>query len=159
MEMMQEDLFAYERPIAQQTSIIANQNRDPKKQRKPFTLEDFSFYMPREARNLPSGAYGSAALALIHERKFPSWALFCYKDLVAGADQNYKPETPALIAEDCILLHPVQVAGGWKGMMIATESASDQRRVFTDEKGRSYQLTVPYVSTKFVAEEDVTLLL
>ena len=158
-ELFQEDLYAFERPVAQQTAIIANQQRDPKKQRKPFTLDDFSFYMPREARNLPAGAYGSAAMALIKDRKFPSWALFCYKDLAAGANQNYRPENPALIASDCILLHPVQVGGGWKGMMIATESASDQCRTFTDEKGRSYQLTVPYIETKFVAQEDVTLML
>ncbi|MGA0100594.1 MAG: hypothetical protein ACO3HF_00990 [Burkholderiaceae bacterium] len=150
-------MFSYERPIAQQTAIIANQNRDPKKQKKAFSFEDFSFYMPRDARNLPSGSYGAAAVMLLKEKRFPSWALFCYKDLVASARPSYEPELPALIAEDCILLHPTKVAGGWKGMMIAMESASDQKRVFTDGKGGSFVLNVPYVETKFVAEEDVTL--
>lgn len=144
--------------MAQQTAIIANQNRDPKKQKKSFTFEDFSFYIPKEARNLPNGAYGSAAVAAISARQFPSWALFCYKDLVASANPNYVPETPIFAAKDAVLLHPVRDGSGWSGMLIAMESASDEKRTFKDGQGNSYTLTVPYIETKVVAIEDVTLL-
>ena len=157
-KMRQYDLFDYERPIAQQTAVIANQNRDPKKQKKGFSFQDFSFYIPQEERNLPNGAYGSAALAALKERRFPSWALFCYKDLVATADQGYVPHMPILVAEDAILLHPVKDGHGWRGMLVAQESASEKRRTFDDGQGNSITLTVPFVETKFVAIEDVTLL-
>ena len=153
----QAGLFDYERPIAQQTSIIANQQRDPKKQKKPFSLEDFSFYIQREDRNLPAGAYGSAALRAIKEELFPSWALFCYQDLANGADQAYSPENPILVCEDAILLHPVKTPGGVAGMLIAQESASEHQRVMRDVEGRTYRVIIPYIETKVVAIEDVTL--
>jgi len=156
--MRQYDLFDMERPIAQQTAIIANQNRDPKKQKKGFTFEDFSFYMPREERNLPNGAYGSAALAAIKGGRYPSWALFCYRDLISGADQSYVPAESILVASDAVLLHPIKHGAGWKGMLIAQESASEQKRVFEDSQGNCWTLTVPFVETKIVAIEDVTLL-
>lgn len=157
-KLHQAGLFDYERPIAQQTAIIANQNRDPKKQKRAFSFEDFAFYIPRESRNLPNGAYGSAALAAIKAKHFPSWALFCYKDLVSSADQNYVPEVPVLFAKDAILLHPVKDGAGWRGMLIAMESAGNERRVFQDGQGNTWTLTVPFIETKVVAVEDVTLL-
>lgn len=157
-KIYQHGLFDYERPIAQQTAILANQNRDPKKQKKGFTFEDFSFYIPRDERDLPDGAYGSAALAAISARLYPGWALFCYKDLVAGADTSYVPNEPILVAPDAILLHPVRSGAGWKGMLIAQESASEQQRRFEDSQGNVYTLTVPFIETKIVAVEDVTLM-
>lgn len=157
-KIRQRELFDYERPIAQQSSILANSNRDPKKQKKPFTLEDFSFYMPREEKNLPSGAYGSAAMEAIKQGIYPSWALFCFADLKAGANPSYVPEMPILVAKDALLLHPVRNASGWSGMLIAAESASEQKRVFTDGKGNEWSLHVPFIGTKYVAQEDITLL-
>ena len=157
-KLYQSSLFDYERPIAQQTAVIANQNRDPKKQRRGFTLEDFSFYISRDERNLPAAAYGSAALAAIKARSYPTWALFCYKDLAAVADPDYVPELPLLSCEDAILLHPVRSGRGWRGMLIAQETASEQRRTFQDGRGNMITLTVPHVQTKIVAIEDVTLM-
>jgi hypothetical protein len=152
----QEHLYDIERPIALQTSVISNQNRDPKKN-KASLPEDFSYYLSRQARDLPSGAYGSAAMALIKERRMPPWALFCYKDLSSAADASYTPLEPALMAEDAILLHPIREGAGYKGMLIAMESASEQKRVFRDSDGKETELIIPFVGTKFVAEEDIIL--
>jgi hypothetical protein len=151
------ELNAYERPIALQTSVIANQNRDPKKQRKPFMPADYAYYVPREDINLPDHAYGSAAMVAIKQGVFPSWALFCYKDLASGSDPGYVPEDPILVSEDAILLHPMPAAGGLGGMLVALESASLQTREFRNLKGEMFLLEVPEIPTKAVAVEGVTL--
>lgn len=155
--VMSEELANYERPIATQTALLANQNRDPKKQRKPFDPRDFSYYLPRDERNLPTDVYGSAAMLMVRAGRFPSWALFCYKDLAASATEDYIPAMCALVSKDAILLHPVRTNNGWKGMLIAQESASESRRVFTDDEGHEYTLSVPFIETKFVAKEGVEL--
>jgi hypothetical protein len=152
----QKYLYDIERPIALQTSIITNQNRDPKKG-KMSTPEEFSYYISRELRDLPSRSYGSAAMTLIKQRRMPPWALFCYKDLSAAADPSYVPPEPALIACDAMLLHPVRQGSGYMGMLIAMESASEQERVFKNSNDEEIRLIVPFVRTKFIAEEDVTL--
>lgn len=143
-----------ERPIALQTSLIANQNRDPKKRRNPFTWEDFAMYSSQKNENQADGRYGAAMLQLIKQNRMPPWALFCYKELAASANQEYVPAEPAFIAEDAILLHPVKKTGGYEGLLIAAESAGDQTRVFTDSKGNRVTLRVPFIETKFVARED-----
>ena len=153
----QSELHDYERPIALNTTVIASQNRDPKKGKMP-TYSDFSFYKPVEDGDRPDYVYGSAYMALVREKRLPPWALFCFKDLSAAANAGYDPVEPALIAEDAILLHPRKVGpGSYEGLLIAMESASEERRSFTDSKGQVVSLRLPYVGTKFIAEEDVIL--
>lgn len=144
-------------PVALQTAVIANQNRDPKKQRKPYTYEDFSVYKPREDLDLPDGHYGAAMLAAISLGLMPSWALFCYKELTSNATQGYAPSEPIFVSEDAVLLHPVPVPSGYEGLLIARESAGNRSIVFKNSKGESIRLNVPHISTKVVAIEDVTL--
>jgi len=146
-----------ERPIALLTSTIANQNRDVKKRKMPFSYEDFSFYKPRNAENMPNYVYGSAMIALAASGRLPTWAMFCYKDLASTAKESYKPAIAAFIGEDAILLHPRKVAGGWEGMLIAMESASEKRRTLKNDYGVSITVTIPTINTKVVAIEDVTL--
>ena len=38
-----ERLYQYELPIAQQTALLANQNRDTKRKPEPYKFSDFSF--------------------------------------------------------------------------------------------------------------------
>lgn len=143
-----------ERPIALQTSVIANQNRDPKKKREPYKWTDFAMYNTQKAENQADSHYGAAMLQLIKQKRMPSWALFCYKDLSVSADETYIPEEAGFIAKDAILLHPLKQAGGYKGLLIAMESASNQSRVFVDSKGNHITLKVPTIETKLVARED-----
>ena len=153
----QAQLHDYERPIALNTTVIASQNRDPKKGKMP-TYTDFSFYKPVEDGDRPDYVYGSAYMSLVKSKRLPPWALFCFKDLSASANAGYEPEEAGLVCDDAILLHPRQVgSNSYEGLLIAMESASEQRRDFVDSKGQVISLTLPYVGTKFIAEEDVIL--
>ena len=155
--MEKEGLYQAELPVAQQTALIANQQRDPKKKVEPFKASDFSFFKPAVSGERPSSHYGSAALAMIKAGTFPSWALFCFKQLSDMADPSYVPGVAGFVSEDAVLLHPTKVDGGYKGLLIARESAGNQRRDFVDDKGLTISLTVPPVRTKTIAEEDITL--
>lgn len=141
------------------SSLYANSQRNTKKQSKPYTYLDFSFYKPKEAGEKPEGYNGAAYLELVRRKLLPSWALFCYKDMAAHAASGYVPGEPALIAEDAVLLHPEpQQGGGYTGMLIALESAGDQERVFMSTKGVEVKLRVPFVETKVIAREDEVLI-
>ncbi len=157
--MQQESLYQYELPIAQQTALLANQQRDVKKKVEPYKLEDFSFFKPAISGDKPSSHYGSAALCMVNNGTFPSWALFCFKELLAMADPAYVPGIPGFVSEDALLLHPVKTDLGYQGLLIARESAGDQTRNFSDGKGNIVPLRVPPIHTKVVAEEDVILYL
>lgn len=146
-----------ELPIANLASLHANSNRDPKRKSKPYSFKDFMFYSDNESGELPSGRYGSAAIALVRERKFPDWALFCFPQLKSGADPDSVPSILAFIAEDAILLAPIKTQSGWSGLLIARESASEKTRQFKDDNGNVHKLTLPFVETKVIAREGITL--
>ena len=147
-----------ERPTAVLTSMIANVNRDVKKNRKGYTASDFYLYEPAEQRDIPHGSFGAAALALIKQQKFPSWGLFCFKALQeAAASSPIPPKDLALMADGAMLLAPVATDEGFSGMLICTEAASDKILPFEDDDGNVYLLETPPQPTKFVAEEDVVL--
>lgn len=151
------ELHAAERPVALNTQLLANLNRDPKKQKKPIPIEEFFLYQPREERDLPSGSAGAAAISLISSGMYPAWALFCYKELASGASES-APPLLAFMAEDAILLAPQRTpAGGYKGLLIALESAGDRWIRMESPCGKKVELFVPAVPTKVVAEDDVTL--
>jgi len=155
--MHQTTLYEHELPTAQQTVLLANQQRDPKRKAEAYKIEDFSFFKPKDSSKLPSSKYGSAALAMVKDGSFPSWALFCFKELSSIADPGYVPGISGFVSEDAILLHPVKAETGYKGLLIAKESASNQVRQFSDGRGGSLILNVPFVHTKIIAEEDITL--
>lgn len=136
----------------------ANSNRDKKRQPQPYTYLDFSFYKPQDAGETPDGHNGAAYLELIRLKLLPSWALFCYKELASASTPGYVPGEPALISKDAILLHPELKPNGYSGLLIAMESASDEKRVFTSTKGIEVVLQVPYIETKFVARENELLI-
>lgn len=150
-------LHENERPTALLASLIANQNRNNKKHKDPYTLDQFCLYRPREQQEIPAYVYGSAAVAAIKRGLLPPWALFCYKQLAASASPDYEPTISIMVAEDALLLHPIRTEDGWKGMLIAMESAGNQRREFAIEGGETVWLTVPEVPTKLIAAEDVAL--
>ena len=146
-----------ERPIASLTALTANANRDPKRQKKPYKLDQFCLYQLEEDKNLPSYVYGSAAISAHRLGILPNWALFCFKDLASTASKDYEPANPIFLAEDALLLHPVKSGRGWKGLLIAQESAGGKVRTFKDRDGNEFDLAVPFIETKVVAIEGVTL--
>ena len=150
-------LHEMERPIALGTSVLANLHRDVKNRKTPYDISDFSVYASKDDLDLPAGSYGAAALKLVKGGRMPSWALFCFKELTANARKNYVPTIAAFVCEDAMLLHPKLTPGGWKGMLIAMESASDSTRIMYDDTGAPISLLVPEIPTKVVAVEDVVL--
>lgn len=156
-EARQRQLHDAERPIALNTTVLAAQNRDPKKGKAPV-YTDFCFYKPTNDGERPDAAYGSAYMTLIKGKRLPPWALFCYRDLAPTAVDGYEPLECALIAEDALLLHPVKVGrNSYQGLLLAKESASDRLLTFKDDKGASVNLRVPHVGTKLIAQEGVIL--
>jgi hypothetical protein len=155
MELRQMGLHEQERPISMLASIMVNQARDPKRS-KPMAMSDFYLYQPTESRNLPSGRIGSAAVELAKRRQFPTWALFCFKELSQGA-YGSAPDLLAYIGSDCMLLAPVAAPGGHTGLLIAAESASEEVRVMESPDGKKITVRIPFVETKIIAEEDTFL--
>lgn len=150
-------LHQNEKPIALLTSMQANQGRDPKRRKTAYKMEDFFLFQPREEADTASARYGSAAMKMIEDGIYPSWALFCFADLTAQAD-GHPPILLALMAKDALLLGPVEQAdGGFKGLLIAEESAGGEARQFTSPCGMAVTLRVPHVPTKTVAQEGVIL--
>ena len=156
-EARQSALHDAERPVALNTTVLASQGRDPKKGKAPV-YTDFCFYKPASDGDRPEYIYGSAYVKLIREKRLPPWALFCYKDLSVSANAEYEPDFCALISEDAVLLHPEKVGrNSYEGLLLAQESASEQSRVFRDDKGNTVTLRVPFVGTKMIAQEGVVL--
>lgn len=155
--LYRERLHDNERPTAMVSALLANQNRDPKKTKKPYNWEDYSFYRAKQGGQTANYVYGSAMLEMAKRRTLPPWALFCFKEVTESASRDYVPQNCALVAQDAMLLHPVRSGNGWEGMLIALESASEQQRCFTADDGTKIRLTVPHVHTKAIAEEDVIL--
>ena len=154
-KLRQRELHENERPVAMVASILVNQQRDPKKG-KPVDMSDFYLYQPLDDKNLPSGRYGAAALAMVKEGQYPSWALFCFKELSQSA-YGEAPDLRAYIGSDCMLLAPVRAPGGYTGLFVGTESAGGQVREMKSPCGKTVTLKIPLVETKVVAEEDMYL--
>lgn len=149
------ELHAYERPHAAHMQLVANANRDKKKQ-KAYSMDQFYLYQPTESKNLPEAQYGAAAAELIKLNLFPSWALFCYKDLVSRAGRR-PPELLCFKCDTAILIAPEPVEGGYKGLLIALEEASGALLQMESPCGQKVKLSVPYIPTKVIAKEDVIL--
>ncbi len=144
-----------EAPIALLTSLTANLNRDAKKRREPYTIEDFFLFQPKDFKDGPAQSYGSAAMALVELELFPSWALFVYKALKESSEGN-APSLLAFICEDAILLAPRENhENSIKSMFIGLESASGARRKMKSPCGLEVYMQLPKANGKAFAEEDV----
>lgn len=156
LRINRKNLHYYEAPHALQTSILANINRDPKKNRKPFSFEDFCMYLSLEDRDIPSSEFGSAAMVLIEKRIFPSWALFAYKDLKSAAS-GLPPDVLAYLSDDIIILAPQISEGSVKGMMIAMQKASGKLRYLESPCHKQVIIKVPKFDGKFYCCENVVI--
>ena len=88
----------------------------------------------------------------------PPWALLCYKELIAGADPEYKPSVLAYQCDDAILIHPEPHEKTWVGLLVALEDASEQERTLVNEYGNEIKVWIPKINTKVIAEENIALL-
>lgn len=132
----------------------AEMNRDVKKRKKPYSIEEFCFYGQSISSDMPDSRYGAAAKALLDRKMFPYWALFVYKDLVGTSDMGLPPIELALIGDDCIILAPNYVDNECFGMLIAQESASNTVREMQSTSGDIVTIRMPIINNKVVAIED-----
>lgn len=141
------------------TSLTANLNRDAKKKKEPYKLEDFYMFQPQSLRDIPSGSYGAAAMALVEAGQFPLWALFVYKALKESAAGS-PPSILALICEDAMIIAPREGEnlGTIQGMLIGKETCSEEKRIMTSPCGEiTTFVQLPRASGKFFAIEDMTV--
>lgn len=149
-------LHERERPVSLLTSVIANANRDPKKKREGYSLNDFYLYEPRENKDLPKSNNGAAYMALVGMRLLPSWALTFYSEF-STAQSGSPPPLLAFIGSDFILLAPVLKNGSYEGALIALESASDKVATATSPCGKTVTFILPTINAKIVAYEGASL--
>lgn len=152
----QSKLHADEAPISVLSSIVANSNRDSKKRREPYKMEDFFLYQPKDSRNLPSSVYGAAALELVRLEKLPPWSLFAFKALKEAASGS-PPELVAYIGKDVMILAPNREDRDVLGMVIALESSYLKIRELESPCGQRIKVRVPKLIGKFCAEENVLM--
>jgi len=96
----------------------------------PPPLEDFCFYRQQQPGERPPVEAGAAMRELIQQGLFPSFALAFYEPLNIAGQGQPAPSRLALVADDAILLAPVATSGGWRGFLIAEDSAAGQDREF-----------------------------
>lgn len=152
-----DDLHNAERPVAYLAWQQAEMNRDSKKKKKPFQLEEFYFYADRSKLNLPEARFGAAMLRLIESRSFPTWALFVYKDLKARANDALPPELLCYSCDDAIILAPDMNNESISGMLIAQESCSNQWRTMQSPCGNTARVLLPEITAKVQAIEEASL--
>lgn len=92
-------------------------------------LDDLFIYRDRTDNGIPSSA-GAAMLKLIERNQFPAYALAFYPKLQQAGENHIAPTLLALITDDAILLAPKQITNGWKGYLIAEDTAINQQRQF-----------------------------
>ena len=155
-QLRREELHELELPVALNTAIYANSQKDPKSRQKPSTMFDFAIYKKVDA-NGPDSHYADCYMKLLKSGNLPSWALFCYKEVASSATGSSPSSAYALIAEDVILVGPRQTELGITGLLIAQESASGQTRQLRSTDGTIHTLRIPLIETKVIAEEGVTL--
>lgn len=156
-QLVKEELHNYERPIGYLAFQNAEMNRDSKKRRKPFEPNDFYYYADQNLLNMPEPRYGAAAMELIRQGLFPSWALFTYAELKKRADDAIAPEFLCLQCDDAIILAPNIDGAVVSGMLIADQSASEQERTMVSPCGRTVTILMPKVLGKFEAIEESEL--
>ncbi len=156
-ELYRRQLHDYERPIALMLLQNAEVNRDKKKKRKPYELNDFCFYVDKETLNLPAARYGAAGLELQRRGLLPLWALFVYPELKKNASDATLPEPLALIGEWAILLAPICEDGECSGMLIASHECSGSLQELSTLSGEKVTLRMPIFKESVYAWEDASL--
>lgn len=141
--------------MAQLVALTANMNRDPKKNRKPFSTEDFCTFIDR-ASNRPEEEAALAFMALVREKELPHWALGFFADFKHGKITKRPTKELAMVGEDVILLAPIEIHEGFEGTLIAEQSASEQIRtvIYNDVE---FNIQVPKFEGMMFAQAGMTV--
>ena len=145
-----------EAPMSLLCSLFANSNRDSKKQKTPYKINDFFLYQPRESQDTPMAIYGAAALKLVEERMFPNWALTFYSDLKKSAEGE-PPKLLAYMHDKAIVLAPVIDGNVVNGLLIADDVVSEQVLEMHSNHGELIKLEMPKLTIRYSAKEGAIL--
>lgn len=151
------ELHENERPTAVLAVQQAEMNRDKKKRKKPFELDEFCLYNLENTKDTIDSIYGAAALELIKIKEFPTWALFVYKELSEKAAESSPPEVLCYQCDQAIILAPMIEESTCKGMLIATEAAGSRILTMHSPCGKELRVRMPQVNSKIIAEENCYL--
>ena len=137
-----------ELPVAQLTSLTANLNRDPSKNSKAFTLQDFAFFYEKDESNgFPPNA-ALAAMALRREDKLPHILLGAWPQILVAAKQaTAMPSIRAFVSKDksVALLAPNSEGKNWRGLLAVQDYPSDGKitLIDVDKPLLTYNLQLP----------------
>lgn len=113
--IQREQAALFELQGAQNATLLANINRDSKKQPKPFTINDFTFFNEKaeKASGPLSALVAAVAMELRHEDKTPPLLLAAWDQVLASLKDGTKtPEVRALhSADDAVWV----LAPSWEG--------------------------------------------
>ena len=149
-------LHQMEAPTTLLTSLFANSNRDPKKQKKPYDMDDFYLYRMEDSGNMPTSLCGAAAMKMVEKGIFPNWALCVYKDL-KNAASGAPPNILCLLSKHAIILAPKIGDDSVKGMLIFEDVVSEQVITMTSESGLELKVQMPKATIRYSAEENLSL--
>ena len=139
-------------PTAQLSALTANLNRDSKQNRKPFTADDFCFFGDREA-NLPEERAARAYMKLEALEELPDWAVFCAPDFMHGEGKAFLSD-PALRGDGFLLLAPLEIDDGFRGLLIAQYKVSGAT-IQAAWEGDVYEVEVPKFKNFVTAQSEV----
>lgn len=145
-----------ERPTALLAAQNANLNRDEKKRKAPFTMDDFYLYQPKEMRNAPAERYGAAAMWLVEQKMFPTFALFCFPELNKNRGSNV-PTLVAFLHPHAVLLAPTLGEDAVRGLLIVENAVSNQSITMRSPCGQEITVKIPAVNEETAAQEDIAL--
>lgn len=135
-----EYLHSLELPVAQLCALTSNLNRDSRKNRKPYDVADFCFFVDRDGSK-PEDRAAAAYMQLVERDELPAWALFCFPDMKHGKGKPYSGD-PALAGDGLLLLAPVEIDNGFRGLLLAEQRVAG-RAVRAVWNGDTYTVQVP----------------
>ena len=97
-------------------------------------MEDFCWHLPPaaagDAPQGPPAEAGAAMVALCEAQQIPGFAMAFYDALATAGEGVTPPTLLALLADDALLLAPVEHQDGWRGLLLAEDTAAGQVRCF-----------------------------
>jgi hypothetical protein len=129
-------------------------NRDPKKQKKPYTVEDFTFFSASE-ESKPEYRASMAYMTMVERGTLPAWALFCLNDFKGGKGNTY-PTDPAVVGDGLLLLAPQENENKIKGLLIAEQRVSG-KQLEVEWEGHSMLVSVPKFDGFVFAQADIEI--
>lgn len=153
-ELRRRELHEGEIGVANLTALMANINRDAKKNKTAYKAADFCFFASAGERNDPDEINAAAYFELIEKRLLPSWALFVFSEMKKAKSSLPAPEPIAALGDGFILLAPQPANGGMTGLLMAEKRVSGQAIVVKLNRMK-LRVTVPEFDEMFLAREDV----